>query len=39
MWDEIIYPSPNFNDDAVVECIHNFIHTLIGMWLHMHAVG
>ena len=33
MWDEIIYPIPNFSD-ATVEVI---IPTLLGMWLFIHA--
>ena len=36
---EIIPPSPNFNDTAVeiLELIRNSSHTLLGMWLFIHA--
>ena len=39
MYDEITYPFPNFNGATVevLEWISNFIHTLLGMWLLIHA--
>ena len=39
VWDEISYPSPNFNGGTVEvwEEINNFTHTLVDMWLHIHA--
>ena len=35
MWDEIVYPFPNFNGETVEvwEWKNNFIHALLGMWL------
>ena len=39
MWDEIIYPFPNFKgaDVEIWEGICNSIHTLLDMWLFIHA--
>ena len=38
MWDEITYPFTNLNGAAVKvwEWINNFVHILLGMWLHFH---
>ena len=39
LYNEITHPFPNFNGATVevLEWISNFIHTLLGMWLLIHA--
>ena len=38
MWDEIIYRFPNFNGAAVEVWVYViWSHTLLGMWLFIHA--
>ena len=38
VWDEITYLFQNFNTIEVWEMMNNFRHTLLGMWLLIHAV-